>query len=137
MAPAGPPGTLPYGPQSAAIRAFLVHLAGLGAGDRARVVDAHARLAETRPWMVAERQLAETMAASDRDNYREALGGPLLQLVRRPGQATPDDTEALAALDPVAEPALAALLALLVRDLLPADATRTLLSPFDGVIAVS
>lgn len=127
---------LPYGPQSAAIRAFLVQFAGLSADDRARVVAAHASQAETRAWMSAERLLAETVARSDRDAYRDALSGPLLQLVRRPGVATPStDEEAIEALDPVAEAALAALLALLVQDLLAPDVVRTLCAPFDGVLS--
>ena len=101
---------LPYGPQSAAIRGFLVQFAGLSADDRARVVAAHASQAETRAWMSAERQLAETVARSDRDAFRDALSGPLLQLVRRSGVEPPStDEEALAALDPVAEAALEAL----------------------------
>lgn len=129
--------TQPYGPQSAAIRAFLVHFAGLGADDRARVVAAHHALADSREWHSAERQLADVVERSGRENFRDALSGPLLQLVRVPGRALPtDEAEGLDALDPVAEPALAALLALLVSDLLAASAARTLLAPFDGVLSL-
>ncbi|MBY0491429.1 MAG: hypothetical protein K2R93_16455 [Gemmatimonadaceae bacterium] len=130
--------TLPYGPQSAAVRAMLVQLAGLGAADRARVVAAHTALCTTRAWVTAERQLAETMARSDREAYREALSGPLLQLVRVPDAPTPQtEEEALATLDPVAEPALAALLAVLVQDLLPPDTVRTLCAPFADVLSAT
>lgn len=129
---------LPYGPQSAAVRRFLVQFAGLSADDRARVVAAHAVQSETRAWMSAERRLAETVARSDREGFRDALSGPLLQLVRRPNAEPPTtEAEALDALDPVAEPALAALLALLVQDLLPPDVVRTLGGPFDDVLPIS
>ncbi len=129
--------TPPYGPQSTAIRAFLVQFAGLGAEDRASVVAAHHALADTREWNSAERQLAESVERSGRESFRDALSGPLLQLVRVPGRDLPqDEADGLDALDPVAEPALAALLALLVSDLLPAAAVRTLLTPFDGVLEV-
>jgi hypothetical protein len=129
------PAPLPYGPQSATVRALLVQLAGLGETDRARVVAAHAARCTTREWIAAERQLAETMARSDRDGFREALSGPLLQLVRRPdAPASPADDEALDTLDPVAEPALAALLALMVQDLLPPAMVRTLCAPFGDVV---
>ena len=74
-------------------------------------------------------RLGEVITRSGRDEARDALSGPLLQLVKRP---TPDvspaaDAEADIALDPIAEPALAALLALMVRDLLD-DATVQLLT---------
>jgi hypothetical protein len=129
---------LPYGPQSARIRAFLVQFAGLGAADRARVVEAHRTQLTSREWVSAERVLADTMGRSGRDAYREALSGPLLHRVRRPGAEVPTSEEAaLDTLDPVAEPALAALLALLVYELLPVEMVRTLCAPFSGVLSPS
>lgn len=136
--------TLPYGPNTAAIRGFLVRLAGLGTDSRGRVVDQHAALAHTRAYEAADSTLGETITRSGREDARNALFGPLVQLLKRPGAApTPgrepasdaadDDIE----LDPIAEPALAALLALLVGDLLSADTRRILTASFDGVMPVS
>jgi hypothetical protein len=127
--------SLPYGPNSAAIRRFLVQLAGLGVADRARVVMAYGLQSTGRPWMAAEQAMAEAITRGDREGYRDALSGPLMQLVRIPGSAEPiTDEEALATLEPIAEPALAALLALVVGDLIPEEALTTLLAPFAGVV---
>ena len=122
-------GAQPYGPETAAVRRFLVRLAGLGATDRATVVARYETIAATRAYEAADARLGEVITRSGRDEARDALSGPLLQLVKRP---TPDvspaaDAEADIALDPIAEPALAALLALMVRDLLD-DATVQLLT---------
>ena len=122
-------GAQPYGPETAAVRRFLVRLAGLGAADRAIVVARYETIAATRAYEAADARLGEVITRSGRDEARDALSGPLLQLVKRP---TPDvspaaDAEADIALEPIAEPALAALLALMVRDLLD-DATVQLLT---------
>lgn len=107
---------LPYGPQTAAIRRYLVRLAGLSASDRRAMVAEFSTLSTTRAYDAAETALAHAIERSGREAARDALSGPLLQLVRAPDSAnTADDLDAL---DPVAEPALAALLALLVHDLL-------------------
>ena len=67
----------------------------------------------TREFEIADASLGDLLERSGRVDARDAVAGPLLQLVR--GE-TDDD------LDPVAEAALAALLALMMRDLLaPAD----------------
>lgn len=122
-------GSQPYGPETAAVRRFLVRLAGLGATDRAAVVARYETIAATRAYEAADARLGEVITRSGREEARDALSGPLLQLVKRP---TPDvspasDAEAEIALEPIAEPALAALLALMVRDLLD-DATVQLLT---------
>ena len=126
---------LPYGPNTAVIRRFLVRLAGLGSGDKAAVVARYGDLTRTRAWEAAETLLATAIERSGRDAQRDALSGPLLQLVRPAvATATISEDDALAQLDPVAEPALAALLALLVRDLLPESAVGTLMEPFAGFV---
>jgi hypothetical protein len=140
----------PYGPGTPAVRRFLVHFAGLGVHDRARVVAAYDAARITMGWQRAEQLLAVTIERSGREAARDALSGPLLQLVRHrradavtdaPTDATHStrahtDDESLADIDAVAEPALAALLALLVRDLIEAAAFDTLVAPFDGVLAI-
>lgn len=137
--------TGPYGPATSAVRQFLVRLAGLGASARAEAVQRFEEIARTSAFVAAELRLAETIERSGRTDARDALAGPLLQLVRIPDApdrdtpvVTPDDDEgeadALAQLDPIAEPALAALLALLVADLLPQSTTDQLYAPFAELI---
>ena len=86
-------------------------------------------IAATRAYEAADARLGEVITRSGRDEARDALSGPLLQLVKRPTPDVPpaSDAEAEIALEPIAEPALAALLALMVRDLLD-DATVQLLT---------
>lgn len=121
----------PYGPATPHIRRFLAALAGLSASDREEVVTRY-RAAERQPaWAAAERALATAIAGSDREAARDAAAGPLLQLLR---VAPPDDTDPLASLDAVAEPALAALLALLVRDVLAPATFDVLTAPFATVL---
>ena len=139
-------GDLPYGPNTGSMRAFLVRFAGLSGVDRARVLSRFHDQRTTRAWREAERALGETIEKSGRESERDALAGPLLQLTRRPftgdsvggdsvdGDATratiDDEHDALDDIDPIAEPALAALLALLVRDLISAPHFSTLYAPF-------
>ena len=128
---------LPYGPETPAVRRFLVRLAGLGSSDRARVVERFAATAGERVFAAAEAALATAIERSGRETARDALSGPLLQLVQVadvPRSAAETDETMLASLDPVAEPALAALLALLVRDLLPAEQFAVLYAAFDDSI---
>ena len=132
--PAAEPGSAgPYGPATAKVRRFLVQLAGLGVTLRDEVVARHAGLAPTSAYAAAEAQLGETIERSGRTDARDALAGPLLQLVRRHHDSG-DASEGLDALDPIAEPALAALLAILVDDLLPAEQTALLYAPFQSVM---
>ena len=144
------PGPETYGPNTAAIRRFLVRLAGLGIEARSRVTDAYAAEVSTRAWVLAETALATAIERSGREPQRDALSGPLLQLVQRDrgaaatataatataAEAT-DEDRVLDTLDPVAEPALAALLALLVCDLLDGAQLARLMAPFEGVIALT
>jgi hypothetical protein len=123
---------LPYGPETPAIRRFLVRFAGLGARDRGAIVSAWVQQSPTPAYVAAEAMLAHTIERSGREPARDALSGPLLQLVRREGTAVaPGDPDAL---DPVAEPVLAALLALLVRDLLEKAAFNALYAACAGLL---
>ncbi|MCC6242485.1 MAG: hypothetical protein IT353_06565 [Gemmatimonadaceae bacterium] len=125
----------PYGPATVDVRRFLVRLAGLGASARADVVARYAEVCDTPAFIAAEATLGETIARAGRTDARDALGGPLLQLVQRaPRTELPASEIDIDALDPIAEPALAALLALMVRDLLSAECAATLYAPFADVI---
>lgn len=123
------------------MRQFLVRLAGLGASARSEAVRRFNDLARTPAFLAAELRLAETIERAGRTDARDALAGPLLQLVRKseaPSGELPveneSDVDVLAQLDPIAEPALAALLALLVADLLPQSTTDQLYAPFAELI---
>lgn len=130
----------PYGPHTADVRTFLRRLAELDADAHAEAVARWVAHAEQPAFRRAERLLGEVMARSGREAERDAAAGPLLQLVRSPNEAVP--TEPLAAatddaslvLDPIAEPALAALMAIVVRDLLPAEAFATLVAPLAALV---
>ena len=125
-------GSQPYGPQPAAIRGFLVRLAGLGTTDRAAVVARYETIALTRDYEAADTRLGDVIKRSGREEARDALSGPLLQLMKRP---VPDaSTAAEIELEPIAEPALAALLALMVRDLLDDATVRLLTDAFTDTI---
>src|SRR6187399_1406148 len=89
----------PYGPATAKVRQFLLRLAGLGVTLREEVVTRHSGLAPTSAYATAEALLGETIERSGRTDARDALAGPLLQLVRRPNEVD----EGLDALDPIAE----------------------------------
>lgn len=128
----------PYGPNTVPIRRFLVRLAGLGLTQRLAVVEQYQKLVALAEWHAAEGALSTAIERSAREGFRDALSGPLLQLVRPTNvPASTDDDEWLNTLDPVAEPALAALLGLLVSDLLPAQTLHTLLTPFDGAVSLA
>ena len=130
------PTGAPYGPNTPRIRRFLQQLAGLGGHDRAGVVTRYATACAGPAWSAAERELATVIEGSGRGPLRDAVAGPLLQLVRGPsGASAPSDAvDPLASLDPIAEPALAAVLALLVEELLSAAARATLYGPVEPVI---
>ena len=132
----GKPVSAPYGPATVSIRRFLVRLASLDPMARDAIVTRFAELADSRAYTVADAALAETIERSGRTDAQDALAGPLLQLVRprEPSHLAAGDHGPDVALDALAEPALAALLALLVRDLLPSVHFRTLYSPFDESI---
>ena len=130
----------PYGPATPAIRRFLVQLATLDAASRDAVVARFDAASRSRPFALADAALAETIERSGRSDAQEALAGPLLQMARRSGDRAQGDTLPpegdVPDLEAFAEPALAALLALLVRDLLSPAHFRVLYGPFDETIPV-
>ncbi len=134
-APASPHG--PYGPRTRQVRDFLVRFAGLGAHARANVVTRFNAVSNTPEFLAAEALLGETIARAGLLDARDALAGPLLQLVRVPDAAPlsePSTGEQDVILDAIAEPALAALLAILTEELVDPDMTRRLYAPFDEAL---
>jgi hypothetical protein len=119
----------PYGPQTLEIRRFLQRLAALAPAEWAAVAAEYEALQRGPRFAGADRALSAAVSATQREPQRDAVLGPLLQLVAepRPEGEGPDEPPPLA---PVAEAALAAVLALLVRDVLGASAFATLYAPF-------
>lgn len=130
----------PYGPCTSRVRGFLVQLAGLGLEARETVVVAYNRASNTQAYVQADRLLGDTIERAGRTDARDAVAGPLLQLVQDPSSTSSsrdvgsDPDSAFETLHPIAEPALAALLALMVSDVMPAETVATLYAPFDAVI---
>lgn len=126
----------PYGPATDAVRNFLVQLAGLDSEAHDGVVARFDALHQERVYVAADVTLGQTLERSGRNDARDAVAGPLLQLVRIEQADDPavDSRSLEHALDPIAEPALAAVLALIVSDLLPTATLATLYSPFEPII---
>ena len=151
--------TAPYGPATPLVRQFLVRLSALDLAAHDAVVERFAELGASSAFLAADAQLATLIEGSGRADARDALFGPLLQLVRlpdaspsssaaqldgvdraagadaeRPVAVSDADDEAPVPLDPIAEPAMAALLGLLVRDLLAPDLFVVLYAAFEVAI---
>jgi nucleoside-diphosphate-sugar epimerase len=110
-----------YGPQTAAIRDYLRAVAALTPEAHARVLQSWRNTSGSQSFARADRALGEAMVRANREAERDAAAGPLLQMMRTPREPG-DAADATAPdLDPIAEPALAGLMALVVRDVLPAE----------------
>jgi len=144
------------------VRRFLVALASLDLAAHDRVVSRFASASASTAFARADAVLGETIERSGRADARDALAGPLMQLVRERTSDAEDVVEVegdqigvddaspeagggapvtldahAAALDPIAEPALAALLGLLVYDVIPEKTFRVLYEPFAEDIPVT
>lgn len=124
-----PAHTLPYGPGTPRIRRFLQKLAGIGAAAEYDVVKAHRRYTQLDEYRAAELAIGVAVARAGREREQAALAGPLLQLVLERGDDATDPH-----VRPVAEPALAALLALMMEDLLSAAEFGSLYAAFADAI---
>lgn len=128
-----------YGPNTPAVRRFLQRFAALRPSELERAARAYAELDATPALTSADRALAQAMERTGRAAERDAVVGPLVQLAHDPDRprapgAPADRDEGLALLPPVAEAALGAALALIVRDVLDARAFATLYGPFAELI---
>lgn len=134
--PPSPGGALPYGPNTPAVRRFLQRFAALGPRDWDQAARAYLAADGTAPLAAADRALAQAVERTGRAAERDAVLGPLVQLVRDapPAPGALGGDAALTLIPPVAEAALAALLALVVRDVLPARAFDALYAPFAALI---
>ncbi len=138
----------PYGPHTADVRAFLRDLASMSEDAMVVVCGQWERLRSQTEFARADRTLGETIVRADREAERDAAAGPLLRMMRareaaRSGADSDDntadsgrtDTLAEQPLHPISEPALAALMALIVRDLLPREVFAVLTSPLRDIVA--
>lgn len=124
-------GALPYGPFTAQVRRFLQRFASLTPEAEETVVADYRATIASPQYQAAERALGTAIARSGREAERDALGGPLLQLLRAE-QVLPD--AGAAPFRPIAEPALAALLAVLMQDVLTAEQVTRLYAPVEHAI---
>lgn len=141
---ARPLAPAPYGPQTPAVRRFLQRFAALAPTEWDAAAAAYEEAVGSPAAVAADRDLSRAVERAGRTGERDAVLGPLAQLVRvdagpaaEHSGAVADavsDAEAPVAMHPVAEAALAALLALVARDVLPPRAFTTLYAPFEAVI---
>ena len=126
----------PYGPATDVVRRFLVRLAALDRDTHDDIVRRYDTLHVQASYREADVVLGVAIERSDRAYARDALAGPFVQMMQRPardGAAGMDPAE----LDVIAEAALAALLALVVVDVLPHGTLQTLYAPFDAVVPLA
>jgi hypothetical protein len=108
------------------VRRFLQYFAALAPADWDAAAATFGALERTPRFVAADAALGTAIERADRVAQRDAVVGPLLQLVRA-GESTDE-------LHPVAPAALAALLALVARDLLDGPTFATLTEPFAEVV---
>lgn len=136
--PSQPPAH-PYGPNTAAVRRFLQRLAALPAPQWALASEQYRDGQRAASFGLADDALALAIQETGRDDARRAVVGPTLRLaesvradlVAGRTEAIADSTDA----DSLAESALAAILALIVRDALEREHFDTLYAPFQVLIA--
>ena len=121
----------PYGPLTPLIREFLQRLSGQPPMAWLAAARRYTALAATPAGRQADLALGAAITATAREEARDALVGPIVQLASRAASqaAVADD-----AVQSLAEPALAAALALLVADRLDPAQRTVLTSAFAAAI---
>jgi hypothetical protein len=124
----------PYGPNTRTVRRFLQRFAALAPDEWAGAAERFAAAEGTPRFRRADRALGAAVGAAGREGERDAALRPLAELLRRAERDGPDREEG--ELDPVAAAAVAAVLALVMRDVLAADTFDALYAPFAELIPV-
>ena len=131
----GPAGeSLPYGPNTPAVRAFLRRAAERSAAEWVTAALVYERMQHTLPFRGADHALGQAIERASRESARDAVVAPIVQIARAkaPGGAdAPPET-----VERFAEAALAAALALIARDLLPAETVAILYRPFERMAGI-
>ena len=139
---------LPYGPHTDAVRRLLQRLAAAPAESWADAARRYEALARTPRYAAAERALAQAIADAGRERERDAVVGPLVQIAAdaaervarvarlepAPPAAAPATSAGGDAADRFAEPALAAALAVVMRDLLGREEFAALYEGVAGMV---
>lgn len=129
--------SLPYGPNTGAVRRFLQRLAGKPATDCAAAARVYLSLQGTPALIAADRALGHALETRSRTDARDAVVGPIIQLMNgHAGRLETDPALSGVSLDDMAETALAAVLALIVGDIIAADALEVLYRPFAALIPI-
>ncbi len=127
----------PYGPNTAIVRRFLQRLAGKPATDCAAAARVYLSLQGTPPLIAADRAVAKAIEETDRTEARDAVVGPIIQLMNgHAARVESDPALAGVNLDDMAEAALAAALGLIVGDVIAADALEVLYRPYAEMIPI-
>lgn len=129
-----PVATQPYGPQTPLVRMFLQRLATQPAMAWLAAARRYAAVAATPAGRQADRGLGAAIQKSAREAARDALVGPVLQLAARAADAAALDSADREQVERLAEPALAAALALVVADRLGDDQRAILTSAFAAAV---
>jgi len=130
-----PRASLPYGPNTAAVRRFLQRLAGKPASDCITAARTYLSLQGTTDLVAADRTLGHALETSGRTDARDAIVGPIVQLMtgHADKHGIADGTVGVT-VDDMAECALGAALGLIVGDVIPASMLEVLYRPFAGLI---
>jgi hypothetical protein len=126
-----PAPAAPYGPNTAAVRAFLRDLAQQPPVAWAGAAAAYAVSRAGDRFTRADAALGAAIENAGRERARDAVVGPLVQLA---GAAAPRVVGDPVDAELLAEAALAAALALIARDLVAADVFTTLYQPFAALV---
>lgn len=126
----------PYGPNTNAVRRLLQRLAALPPEEWARLAQLYEGLSRTASFAAADRALGESIAAAGREGEGEALVGPVVQLATDAAERVARSLGGDASPDPdrFAEPALAAALAVVARDLLDDQQFQLLYGPVSWAV---
>ena len=130
----GPRTSLPYGPNTAVVRRFLQRLAGKPASDCIAAARSYLALQGTEELRTADRALGNALASSGRTDARDAIVGPLVQLMQGHSAKIDADITGGLTVDDLSEAALAAALGLIVGDVIPGPLLEVLYRPFAEII---
>ena len=125
---------MPYGPNTAAVRRFLQRLAGKPVSDCLAAARTYIELQGSADFRTADRALGHALETSGRTDARDAIVGPLVQLMNGHAPKLEADITGGLTVDDLAEAALAAALGLIVGDVIPATALEVLYRPYAGII---